>query len=256
MIIPSSRLEKFSMKATDDELGSIDDFYFDSDSFKVRYFVGDTRTWFFGGKVLLSPESFTSLDVEEQQIELNLTKEQIKNSPKPDEDAPVSRQFEQRLNNYYGWPVYWAGAMGNPTSAQQAAVPLVPPVNNLEDESTSDPVQDRIEQEVSLRSMNEIKGYTVHVKDGEIGKVSDFLLDHQTWDIRYLEINVGGFLQKEHIILLPSAVEEINALDKTITIDVEKNKIDNAPHYEDYSNLTREDEESLYAHYENMPYWK
>jgi len=38
---------------------------------------------------------------------VNLTKEQIENSPVYDPSAPVNRDYEERLYDYYGRPKYW-----------------------------------------------------------------------------------------------------------------------------------------------------
>ena len=40
---------------------------------------------------------------------MNLTKEQIEESPPLDEDAPISRQYEIKYFQYYQYPYYWTG---------------------------------------------------------------------------------------------------------------------------------------------------
>jgi hypothetical protein len=53
--------------------------------------------------VLISPYALTGVNRVEQTIAVNLTKDKIKNSPSPDTDKPISRQFE---NYYYGYYAY------------------------------------------------------------------------------------------------------------------------------------------------------
>lgn len=87
MLLHAKTLETFTMSARDGELGHLNDFFVDSHTLQLRYFVGDTRTWFFGGKVLLSTKAFKEIDKENGSISVDATKQQIKDSPKPDEQA-------------------------------------------------------------------------------------------------------------------------------------------------------------------------
>ncbi len=246
------------MRAQDGEIGSIDDFYFLSDSLSVRYFIGDTRKWFFGGKVLLSPELFTNVHIEDESISVNATKEQIKESPKPDEKAPISKHYEHELRSFYG--------LGDPLIqpnrtmlSPDIAAPLITPEKSVTNhhETVEQYEKEKYLQGDSqyLYSINEVRDYRVHSKNGEVGIVSDFLLDQESWDIRYLEIDVGGFLSKELVLLSADWITEVNWYDGTITVNVEKDLIEQAPEYNSDMILSREDEDQLHAHYYRSPYW-
>lgn len=257
MILKSKVLEKFTMRAKDGELGSIDDFYFESDSFTVRYFIGDTRTWFFGGKVLLSPESFTEVHIADESISVNATKEQIKDSPKPDEKAPITRQYEKQLSDYYGW----GAPLVHPNRSLltgDAVAPVITPNQPLTDQGEAEQFEQEKylgSEEQHLQSVNDVRGYKVHTRTGEVGKVSDFLLEKDSWEIRYLEIDVGGFLSKELVLISADWITEISWYDKTITVNVEKDLIEQAPEYHEDIPLSRSDEARLFTHYGRPPYW-
>ena len=45
-----------------------------------------------------------------------------------------------------------------------------------------------------LRSTNNVSGYNIQAIDGEIGNVEDFIIDEETWAIRYLIINTRNWL--------------------------------------------------------------
>lgn len=47
-----------SLVATDGKIGHVKDFYFDDESWIVRYLVVDTGSWLSGRQVLLSPQAF------------------------------------------------------------------------------------------------------------------------------------------------------------------------------------------------------
>ena len=44
--------------ASDGEIGQVKDFYFDDQSWTVRYLVADTGSWLPGRQVLISPHAF------------------------------------------------------------------------------------------------------------------------------------------------------------------------------------------------------
>ncbi|MFS0787910.1 PRC-barrel domain-containing protein [Shouchella sp. 1P09AA] len=279
MLIHAKSLSKFNMNATDGELGQLDDFYIDSHTLNVRYFVGDTRTWFFGGKVLLNVDAFTDIDLDEGHISINATKEQIKNSPKPDDAAPINRFYEQELSEHYGWPAYWsvpavptASGYGTTTAA---GAPLIPPVYTPNPTETAEDtkatmrtgaeeqkMEEKFQQHVHLFSLDELKGYHVHAKGGEVGKVLDFVLHFDknveigNWSVRYMIVDVGGFMQKEPIIVPMQTVKEVTWFDNSIIIDLDKEKIEEAEEYTTEQTITAETEQGLFTHYQLTPYWE
>jgi len=44
-----------------------------------------------------------------------------------------------------------------------------------------------------LRSSHEVTGYHIQAKDGELGHVEDFIIDDETWAIRYLIVNTSNW---------------------------------------------------------------
>ena len=95
------------VRASDDEVGSVRDFYFDDEHWAIRYLVVDTGAFFSGRRVLVSPVAFRHADWSTRQFHLALTRERVKDSPNIDLDKPVSRQYEREYFRYYGWPYYW-----------------------------------------------------------------------------------------------------------------------------------------------------
>ena len=103
----------FTIGGTDGEIGKVKEFYFDDESWTIRYLIVETGSWLFGRKVLLSPHAVVKSDWAQETFEVDLTMEQIKNSPLTDTDKPVSRQHEMDLYAYYPWGgYYWGGGMG------------------------------------------------------------------------------------------------------------------------------------------------
>jgi hypothetical protein len=69
--------------------------------------VVDTRNWLPGRKVLVSPEWITAVTWVDNTVAVDMTKEQVKESPEYDPAQPVNREYELRLYDFYGRPAYW-----------------------------------------------------------------------------------------------------------------------------------------------------
>ncbi len=97
----------YKVEASDGELGHVDDIIIENTTWALRYLVVDTRNWLPGRKVLISPEWATTVDWYESQVEIHLDREAIKDSPPYDPLKPVNRDYEGKLYDYYGRPVYY-----------------------------------------------------------------------------------------------------------------------------------------------------
>jgi uncharacterized protein YrrD len=109
MLMNAHNLKGAAIIARDGAIGAIDDFYFDDEKWTVRYLVVDTGAWLFRRDVLISPISIQKVDEANNQVLVNLTRDQVKDSPDIDTQKPVSRQHETAVMNYYGYPIYWGG---------------------------------------------------------------------------------------------------------------------------------------------------
>ena len=76
------------MHATDGDIGKIDEA---SEEVGTSRIVVDTGPWIFGRKVVLPAGTVERVDDTEQKVYVDLTKEQIKNSPKLDESTTDGR---------------------------------------------------------------------------------------------------------------------------------------------------------------------
>jgi hypothetical protein len=101
-----------SVWATDGEFGKVDEFYFDDETWTIRYLIVKTGGWLFGRKVLIFPTALKEPDWENEIFPVNLTKKQIKNNPDIDTERIVSRQQETELYSNYGWPYYGTVGVG------------------------------------------------------------------------------------------------------------------------------------------------
>jgi hypothetical protein len=83
MLHKANYLRGFHVVATDGQAGHVDDFLVD-EHWTVRYFVVDTSNWIGGKTVLVSCAAVKAVDSPGKEIQVNLTREQIKQSPSVD----------------------------------------------------------------------------------------------------------------------------------------------------------------------------
>ncbi len=257
-----TEIEGFKLDATDGSIGKCKDFLFDDRQWTVRYMVADTGGWLTGRKVLISPAAIQEPAWEEKRLPVDLTRKKIEDSPGIDEHAPVSRKREAEVSQYFDWPNYWSGmtfASGG-FYPPQAAVPG--PIRTrggdvLGDEA--DPVRreqrDAEERDdETLRSANEVKGYSICTRDGHIGHVADYIAD-EDWKIRYIVIDTGNLLSGREVLLSPAWIKEIVWSRREVVVDLETAVISEAPDYNGVGQLGRAYEKALHEHYQRTPYW-
>jgi hypothetical protein len=103
----SSEVAGYGICASDADIGHVEDFILEVERWSLRYLVVDTRNWMPGRKVLISHHWIDNISWPEHIVSVDLSREQIRNSPDFDSSAPVNRDYESRLYDYYGRPIYW-----------------------------------------------------------------------------------------------------------------------------------------------------
>src|SRR3984885_4236237 len=109
MLRNAKDLHGFAIRATDGELGTVDELYFDDETWAIRYLTVETGGWLGGRQVLISPISVVGTEWQARRLDVALTKNQVENSPNIATHQPVSRQHEAAYYGYYGYPYYWEG---------------------------------------------------------------------------------------------------------------------------------------------------
>jgi hypothetical protein len=90
----------YHVHATDGDIGKIDEA---SDEVGSSRLVVDTGPWIFGRKVILPAGTVQRVDDEDEKVYVDLTKDQIKNSPEWDQTTTgVDDDYRGRLDTYYG----------------------------------------------------------------------------------------------------------------------------------------------------------
>lgn len=246
-LISIDLLKSCELGAHQGAIGKCSDFFFDDKAWVIRYLVADTRKWLPGRKVLISPISIGTVDNVNQIIRIELSREQIKNSPPLDSDAPVSRKYETFFNKYNNWSDYWDGSdlWGKdhyPRTLKQRKELLE--------------IEQAVEGKSNLRSANEVAGYRIHAHDEDIGHIEDFLIEEDSWAIRYLVIDTSKWIPgSKRVIVDPNWVESVDWADRSVIIKMTKQQIESSPEYNPHDPIYRDYEISIFDHYKFPYYW-
>ena len=247
MLDKAETLKGYKLDSLDGEIGRVKDFYFDDRHWAVRYLVADTGNWLTGRQVLISPYALAALSKEKQHIAINLTKKQIEDSPSLNSDKPVSRQFEEAYYGYYGWPMYWGG----PYMWGYYPYPYI-----VRDRAKwREPAQGEKTWDPHLRSTHDVGGHHIQAADGEIGHVEDFIIDDDTWAIRYLVVDTRNWWPGRQVLVSPQWIERVSWGESKVFVNLSREVIKQSPEYTEESLPTRDYETTLHRHYNRQGYW-
>ena len=236
----------FAIQATDGEIGKIADFYFDDLNWAVRYLVVNTGSWLADRLVLVSPIAIGEMEWEAGRLDGRLTRSQVEKSPDIDTQKTVSRQHEADYLSHYGYSWYWDGPYlwGR---AQQPA--------ELLNAAGIPPAALALPTESHLRGVKEVRGYHIEGTDGQIGHVEDFIVDDETWAIRYLVVNTSNWGLGRKVLVAPPWIERVSWTDSKVYVDLALETIKNSPEYDESVLITRELENRLHDYYRRSAYW-
>jgi hypothetical protein len=251
MLRKTKDLKRFKLGARDGDIGHIKEFYFDDQKWTVRYLVADTGHWLTHRKVLISPFAITGVhSTPHNAVDVNLTKKQIEESPPIETHKPVSRQYEEKYSQYYGWPYYWPGPLlWGPVPYPGLYLPEAPPAQPPADQKT--PGEDS-----HLRSTSEVTGYEIQALNDHFGHVEEFMIDDRAWRIRYLVIDTRKWLPGKKVLLSPNWISSVSWPEAKVYIDLDRETVQRSPEYDADKDITREYEEQLFEHYNREPYWR
>jgi hypothetical protein len=253
MLMNARDLKGYKLHAKDGDIGSVEDLYFDDEAWAIRHLVAHTGPWLVGRRVLISPMSLGKLEPNRKSVEVDLTKSQIENSPDIDTHKPVSRQHEIAYYDYYGYPYYWHGPdLWGPVPYPGYMVPPRTETGTVASEIEAGKERQKDEDQ-HLRSTREVTNYYVEATDGDIGHVEDFIIEDQTWAIRYIVIDTKNWWPGKKVVVSPQWIREVNWLDSKIYVDASRGAIRNAPEYREH--LTRDYESRLHEHHGRHVYW-
>jgi hypothetical protein len=96
-------IKGYRLRATDGEIGRVENFLIERVDWSIQYLIVVSGAWLTGKEVLLAPYAVTRIDWLNREILLNVSRDQVKNSP-PWDPQLIDMMYEQLLYRHYGWP--------------------------------------------------------------------------------------------------------------------------------------------------------
>lgn len=106
-----------------------------------------------------------------------------------------------------------------------------------------------------FRDLKTLTGSVVVATDGEIGKITDFLFNDQSWTIKYLVVDVKRWLTRRDVVLAVSAVQEIDWNNRTFQIRVTKEQVRESPLIDSAEPVSRQQEIAMEAYFGRLACW-
>lgn len=228
MLRVTSILHGCSIQAKDGKIGSINDILFADDSWKVCWLVVNTGGWLSGRKVLIHPSSIGETDGNLDKLYVELTKQQITDSPSIFIDPPVSQQVGDNFSGASMWDPVWEN-QGFANASMVSPFMLPPTFGGTELTGRPSFYPRPEDQDPHLWSASAVTGYHIQAVDGEIGHLQDFLVDDESWEIRNLIIDTRNWIPGPHVLLAPSTVLSFYWLTGKIVLNLTREQVISSP---------------------------
>jgi hypothetical protein len=95
------------IQAADGEIGHVEDFIVDDVTWTIRYLIIDTRNWWPGRKLLISPQWIERVSWSEKKVFVNLSREAVKQAPEYTDEFLLTRDYETGLHRHFNRRGYW-----------------------------------------------------------------------------------------------------------------------------------------------------
>ncbi len=107
-----------------------------------------------------------------------------------------------------------------------------------------------------FRSTNDLQGFTVTTSEGDIaGRVEQFYFDDEKWVVRYLVVETGGWMEKQHVLISPAAINDLNWMVRVVKLSLTREQIENSPDIEMDKPVSRQREAEITEYFQWPRYW-
>jgi uncharacterized protein YrrD len=255
MLFNLKEIEGFTITATDGDIGKVRDFYFDDETWAVRYLVVDTGN----RHVLISPIALGAPNWVEKILPAAVTQAQVANSPDVDTNKPVSRQHEMGYLGYYEYTDYWGGGglwgPGIRPDVLQAGLQPNSPNKAIAHgghalgKGKAAKNAHRLPSDVHLQSVNAVTRYYVHASDGDIGHVQGIIVDESTWAVCYFIVDTSNWWLGHSVLIAPEWIEDVYWVESKLVVSLSRQAVKDAPAYDPKSIPDQAQEEAVHSHY-------
>ena len=236
MIYDLSTLRGYDVLSVDGKIGTLHDFYFSSNDWKIHYLLCDSGYQMTDRKVIFYTDAVIRIEIEDKEIFLNLEKEKILSSPFiRSENKIITKTNLTSLHEHYGWNKYW-----EEESYLEELKKRNKKIKNAETKETSE-----IELIDGLSCTREIINQIVTAGTNKIGLISNLLMEASSWELAYILVDQERKNSNLKIIIKPSWIYNFKNTEKNVHLDKEIDKVLKSPKVETSEDITEETDRQL-----------
>src|SRR5262245_1050176 len=97
----------YYIEANDGDIGHVEDFVVDDENWAIRYILIDTKNWWPGKKVVVSPDWIERVSWSDARVYVNESRDNIQHATEYGSNELLSRDYESKLHRHYNRPPYW-----------------------------------------------------------------------------------------------------------------------------------------------------
>ena len=103
--------------------------------------------------------------------------------------------------------------------------------------------------ESHLRSTKEVLDYRLNAIDGETGLITDFIVNDEDWQLRYMVVDISKLEPKKQVLVALEWLDNIDIVTKEVLINLKRDAIKFSPPFNPALPVNRQYEEVLYDYY-------
>jgi hypothetical protein len=99
-----------------------------------------------------------------------------------------------------------------------------------------------------------LQSFVIHATDGELGYVHEIYFDDETWTIRYLTVDTGGWLGGRRVLISPFSIVRTDWDARRLDVALTKKQVEDSPNIDTHRPVSRQ-HEAAYLGYYGFPYY-
>ena len=107
-----------------------------------------------------------------------------------------------------------------------------------------------------IYDLSDLRGFKIYTLNGKIGTAHDFYFSPDDWKVYYLMCDAGYLMTDRIVIFYKEAIVRIEFENKSIFLNLDKNRILNSPYISSESVVTKLQRKDLHDYYGWSKYWE
>jgi hypothetical protein len=107
----------------------------------------------------------------------------------------------------------------------------------------------------SIRKLDDLTGFPLSARGGEIGTLREVYFDSEHWVVRYFVVGTGSWLRRRPVLIAPRAVRGVSDSGRSLEVELSREQVEGSPPTDLEVIVSRHYEELYHRHYGWEPYW-